>query len=80
MASTPSTRPRFAGVVESVTQALNAASLAPEPKRLITQSRTTMVTTATPTARAASGAPSATPSGSCGLTRPNAAVVAPQRT
>ena len=73
IASTPSTRPRFAGTVDSVTHALNAASLAPEPKNDMTQSSTTMATTARPTACAVAAAPSA------GWTSPNAAVVRPQR-
>lgn len=54
MASTVSTRPRFSGTVTSVTQALKAASLAVEPKKVITQSITT-TSTAAPWAAPARG-------------------------
>ena len=40
IARTPSTVPRKEGLVLSVTQALNAASFAVEPNRVITQSPT----------------------------------------
>ena len=46
MASTVSTRPRFSGTVTSVTQALKAASLAVDPKKVITQSSATTSTAA----------------------------------
>ena len=46
MASTLSARPRFCWVVLSVTQALKAASLAVEPKKVITQSSTTTIVAA----------------------------------
>jgi len=46
--STESTRPRFDSVVESVTQALKAASLAVEPKKVMTQSSTTTSTAPKP--------------------------------
>ena len=74
--STPSTRPRLSTSVMSVTQALNAASLAPAPKKLITASTTTMATTAAATAPA-NGTRRPTFSG---LTRPNAIVDRPHRT
>ncbi len=74
--STPSTRPRLSTSVMSVTQALNAASLAPAPKKLITASTTTIATTAAATAPA-NGTRRPTFSG---LTRPNAIVDRPHRT
>ena len=76
IAITPSTRPRSAGRVTSVTQAWYAASFAPAPRKDITQSRTTTATTATATAWPA-GAQVATASA---LTSPNPAVVSPQAT
>ena len=51
-ASTVSVRPRLSAAVTSVTQALKAASLAVEPKKVITQSSTT-TSTAVPWAAAA---------------------------
>ena len=54
MASTVSTRPRFSSTVTSVTQALKAASLAVEPKKVMTQSITT-TSTAAPWAAPARG-------------------------
>ncbi|MNW56849.1 hypothetical protein D3C74_346010 [compost metagenome] len=75
-ASTDSTRPRFAGSVESVTQAWNAASLAPEPNNDMTASSATTATAATTTAFAAGTSPETV----SGLRNPNAAVVMPHRT
>ena len=72
---TPSTRPRLSTSVMSVTQALNAASLAPAPKKLMTASTTMMATTAAVTALA-NGTRRPTFSG---LTRPNAIVDRPHR-
>ena len=47
---TLSTLPRLCSFVTSVTQALKAASLAVLPKKVITQSSTTMLTAAAATA------------------------------
>ena len=68
VASHPSTRPRFAGTVESVTQAAKAASFAPEPTKLMTQSSAMIATTAPMNTGAASAVASGAP------TRPKAAV------
>ena len=48
--STPSTRPRLPWAETSVTHALKEASLAVQPKKVITASRTMTRNTATPTA------------------------------
>ena len=72
-ASTVSTRPRFSGTVTSVTHALNAASLAVEPKNVITQSS---ITTSTAVAWAAcTAATSQLMTGT--RTSPNAAMLTP---
>ncbi len=71
IASTPSTRPRVCTVVDSVTHALKAASFAPEPKKLITQSRAMIAATARATADAVVPP---------GLTMPKLAVVIPHST
>src|SRR5699024_10651578 len=64
---------RFAEVVDSVIQALNAASLALEPKKDITQSRVMIAATARATPCTAWAPPS-------GRTSPKVAVVAPHST
>ena len=55
MALMPSTAPRLVESVESVTQALKAASLAEEPKKVITQSKAMTKDTPTDAAEAAAG-------------------------
>ena len=59
MAFTPSAAPRFFSVVESVSQALKAASFAVEPKKVITQSR--MMVKEMPTEAALTAAPKRRP-------------------
>ena len=63
MALTPSAAPRLVSSVESVSQALKQASLAVEPKKVITQSmmmtrlmQTVLTATGTPTAGAITSA------------------------
>ena len=48
MLSTPSMRPRIEEVAMSVVQALKAASLAVEPKKVMTESAMITITTASP--------------------------------
>ena len=75
VAITDSARPRFVSSVASVSQALKAASLAVEPKKVITQSSTTIITAAADTALAAGKSLAAFST----VTRPKAAVETPQR-
>ena len=73
--STESTRPRFDSVVESVTQALKAASLAVAPSALIRQSSATIATMETTTALTAGNSRWAVLTS----TSPKAAVATPHR-
>ena len=66
-------RPRLCSSVESVTQALKAASLAVAPSALITQSMRTIAMTASTTASAAGASRWRKPTS----TRPKAAVLSP---
>lgn len=75
VAMTDSARPRFDSSVASVNQALKAASFAVEPKKVMTQSSTTIMTAAAETALAAGKSFAAFST----VTRPKAAVEAPQR-
>ena len=74
MASTDSALPRAAFGTVSVIHALNAASLAVEPKNVMTQSSTTIITAAAAAAEAAGNSFAAFST----VTRPNAAVERPQ--
>ncbi len=75
MALIPSILPLLVSFPESVSHALYAASLAVEPKNVITQSR--MITILTPAAAASATPPNIGVSTSI-LTRPNAIMVTPQ--
>ena len=75
MASTDSTRPRLLGDVVSVTQALNEASLAPAPRKLITTS-STMTAVAVAATTPAAGTRAAREST---VMKPNSMVDTPQR-
>ena len=75
VAMTDSARPRFVSSVASVSQALKAASFAVEPKKVITQSSTTIITAAAATAFAAGKSFAALSA----VTSPKAAVEPPQR-
>ena len=73
MASTDSTRPRLAGSVTSVTHAWNAASLAPEPRKDIRQSRVITAIAVTSTTFATGAMSSTKPT----VRKPKAAVERP---
>ena len=73
MASTDSALPRASFGTVSVIQALKAASLAVEPKKVITQSSTTIMTAAAAVAAAAGNSFAAFST----VTSPNAAVESP---
>ena len=73
MASTDSAVPRASLGTVSVIHALKAASLAVEPKKVITQSSTTIITAAAAAAEAAGNSFAAFST----VTRPNAAVDRP---